>query len=313
MGKKAVLFPGQGAQYVGMGKDLYENSMAARKVYDLADEVLGFELSSYIFAGEEDDLQKTEITQPAILATSIAAYELVKEQGIIPEAAAGFSLGEYSALVVAEALSLEESLPLVQKRGRYMQEAVPLGRGGMAAVIGLAKDQVEEACRQTQKWGTVEPANYNCPGQIVVSGEREAVHRVMEKVKEMGAKRVIELKVSAPFHCSLLQPVEEKMSRELARISLKPAKIPIVANYNAALLQKPEEIKEALIKQVSHPIKWDECTQNLLCRDFDFFLEVGPGKVLTGFVKKISRQAMVVPAGDLEAIAHAAQVADSQE
>jgi len=300
MVKKAFLFPGQGAQYPGMGKDFYLEYSSARRVFNEADEVMGFPLSEYIFEGSHEDLKKTEITQPAILATSVAVFEVIKEQGYYPDAVAGFSLGEYSALVAAEALPLEEALPLVQKRGKYMQEAVPLGEGGMVAVVGLDNKKVEELCDSSK--GVVEPSNYNCPGQVVISGENEALKEVADKAREKGAKRVIELNVSAPFHCSLLQPVEDKMERELSRVNLKYAKVPVVTNVSAELLQDPEEIKEALIKQVSNPIKWETCMEKLLAQGLDYFIEMSPGNVLTGFMKKISRQVFTLPVDSLEAL-----------
>ncbi len=290
MVKQAFLFPGQGAQYPGMGKDLYQSYRAARRVFDEADRVLGFSLTEIIFNGAESELQKTEITQPAVLATSVAVYRVVTEEGGRPEAVAGLSLGEYSALVAAEAFTLEQALPLVQKRGRYMQEAVPRGKGGMAAIIGLQREEVEDICRRAASGGVVEPSNYNCPGQVVISGEAETVKEAARLAREAGAKRAVELKVSAPFHCSLLRPVEEKMARELDRLELKPARIPVVANVSAEFVTEPEQVRKALVKQVSHPVRWEDSIKMLLGRGYDFFLELGPGKVLTGFMKKISRE-----------------------
>jgi len=292
MSKRAFLFPGQGTQYLGMGKDLFQDYASARGVFERADEVLGFKLTEVIFNGSEEDLQKTEVTQPAVLTVSIAVYRaLVEEKGIYPQVVGGLSLGEYSALVAAGALSLEEALPLVQKRGKYMQEAVPEGKGSMAAVIGLSREKVEELCRHGAQWGVVQPSNYNCPGQIVISGEAEAVAKTAELARQEGAKRALELKVSAPFHCELLSPVEDKMARELEEVNLASPRVPVIANVNAGLLESPKEIKEALIKQVSHPVMWEDSMNRLLEMGYDFFLELGPGRTLTGFMRKISRGA----------------------
>ncbi len=291
MSKRAFLFPGQGAQYIGMGEDLCREHPASRQVFEKADEVLGFKLSEIIFRGEESDLQKTEITQPAVLTTSIAVSRAVEEEkGLAPAVAGGLSLGEYSALVAAGALSLEEALPLVQKRGRYMQEAVPEGEGSMAAIIGLSREKVEEICSREDGGGVVEPANYNCPQQIVVSGETGAVRKAVELAKDEGAKKAVELKVSAPFHCSLLRPVEEKMARELEQVDIVPPRIPVIANVSASFVSDPVDIRNNLIKQVSHPIKWEDSMNRLLEEGYDSFLELGPGKTLTGFMRKISRK-----------------------
>lgn len=302
MKKTVFMFAGQGSQYIGMGKDLYENFESARRVFRLADEALQTDLSGRIFFGDEEELKKTEVTQPAVLTTSISIFEVLKDEGIYPDAVAGLSLGEYSALVAAGAISLDEALPLVQKRGRYMQEAVPPGEGTMAAVLGLGREAVEDVCRQASRWGIVEPANYNCPGQVVIAGETGAVKRAMELAREKGAKRVMELNVSAPFHCRLLRPVEEKIARELDKIRMEAPRVPVVANVSADFLGDPAEIKDSLVRQVSNPVRWEDSINNLISRGYDTFLEIGPGKALSGFVKKISRELWTSTVEDLQSL-----------
>jgi len=285
--KAGVLFPGQGAQYAGMGIDFYEKSTAARSVFNQAEAVLGKDFLDTIFCGPEEKLQQTENTQPAILAVSVAIYRDLESRGMNSSAMAGLSLGEYSALVSAGALSFEEALPLVQKRGIYMQEAVPAGKGKMIAIMGLAHEKVEEICREAQEIGLVTPANYNCPGQIVISGEVAAVERVRELAGEAGSKRSSELKVSAPFHCSLLQSAEEKMAVELESVKIKRPKVPIVSNVSAWFTDDPEQIKHNLIKQVSNPIMWEQSIRNMIAEGIDHFVGVGPGNSPARMMKRI--------------------------
>ncbi len=286
MAKCAFLFPGQGAQYVGMGQDLATNYPVAAAVFREADEVLGFELSQIIFAGEEDELRKTEITQPAVLTASIAVLSVLREKGLVPDAVAGLSLGEYSALVCAGVLSFREALLLVYKRAQFMQEVVPLGVGKMAAILGLAPEQVESLCTESLSLGHVEAANYNCPGQIVVAGHREAVEEVCRRARRVKA-RAIMLSVSVPFHCRLLLPVEEKMALLLNNNSFKKPAVSFVANITANYLSEPEKIKKSLLEQSHSPVFWEDSMRLLLRDGYDFFIEVGPGRVLTGFMKKI--------------------------
>lgn len=288
MGKTAFIFPGQGAQYVGMGLEMAKMYPAARQVFRLADEVLGFNLSDTVFYGSEEDLKKTEVTQPAIVATSIAVLEVLRQYGLEPDGVAGLSLGEYSALVAAGSLAMEDALPLVQKRGRYMQEAVPPGVGGMAAILGLERSLVKEACRQASAVGVVEPANYNSPDQIVVAGEISAVRKACEIARELGAKRTVELPVSVSFHCSLLKGVEPLLERELEQVPVKAAAVPVVANISAGYVETPEQIREALVRQVSNAVLWQDSVEKLISDGFDTFIEVGPGKSLTGLMKKIN-------------------------
>ncbi len=288
MAKCAFLLPGQGAQYIGMGRELAQRYTVAREVFREADDVLGYNISSIIFEGNEEELRQTEVTQPAVLTTSVAIFTALKEEGLLPEGVAGLSLGEYSALVCAGAIDFSEALPLVQKRARYMQEAVPAGKGGMAAVLRLDAAEVEELCREVSSIGLVEPANYNCPAQTVVSGCREALEELCRLAKKRKARAMM-LSVSAPFHCALLKPVEEKMASLLEKVHIKAPSVPFVANVTAGYVNSPEEIKELLIKQVSRPVLWEDSMNLLLQSGYDLFIEVGPGRVLTGFMKKICR------------------------
>jgi len=293
--KQAFLFPGQGAQFVGMGYDFYESFPEARAVFDQASAVLGSEFLETIFSGPEDKLQQTEFAQPAILAVSIAIFRVLESKGLKPAGLAGLSLGEYSALVTAGSLSFEDALPLVQKRGIYMQEAVPLGIGKMVAIMGLAHEKVEEVCREAQAEGLVAPANYNCPGQIVISGHKEAVELAQKLAGEAGAKKIAELKVSAPFHCALLEPVEEKMAHELDKIDIKKASIPIVSNVSAAFIEDPQQIKNNLVKQVSKPILWEQSILNLIESGINSFIGVGPGNSPARLMKRIAPELQTVP------------------
>ncbi|TYO97412.1 ACP S-malonyltransferase [Desulfallas thermosapovorans] len=290
----AFIFPGQGSQFVGMGKHLYDKYDFIREIFDTADRALGFALTELIFEGPADELQKTVNAQPAILTASIAMYQLIKRAGIRPGATAGHSLGEYSALVAAEALDFSDAVRLVRMRGRFMQEAVPLGQGGMMAVLGLTSEEVEEGCRRASGAGIVEAANFNCPGQVVVAGEMPALKKAQEVFKSMGARRSILLKVSAPFHSSMMTPAGERLVAELARVEIRDPAIPVVANINADYVTTGEQVRDALIRQVSGPVMWEQSMRRLMADGYNMFVEVGPGQVLTGLLKKIDKQSRFI-------------------
>lgn len=288
MGKVAFIFPGQGAQYVGMGQEMAAHFPVARHVFEQADDVLGMKLSEKVFTGSDEELKLTEVTQPAIVATSIACLEVLRQHGIQADGFAGLSLGEYSALIAADAMPFADALPIVQKRGRYMQEAVPPGVGGMAAILGLAREKVHEACRLASSEGVVEPANYNTPDQIVIAGEVAAIRKACEIAKDLGAKRTVELPVSVSFHCSLLKGVEPLLANDLAQVDMLPAHIPVVANISADYIHSVEAIRHALVQQVSHAVLWQDSMEKMITDGYDTFVEVGPGKSLTGLMKKIN-------------------------
>ncbi len=300
MNKKTVfLFPGQGSQYVGMGQAFATQFPVARDIFAEADAVLGFKLSEIIFRGQEDELRNTEITQPAILTVSMAALAVMQEVGIKADATAGFSLGEYSSLICAGSLNFSDALLLVRERARYMQNTVPAGKGGMAAVLGLSADEVSVLCEKCLPLGHVEPANFNCPGQVVISGYRDVLEEVCRLAREQKARTVM-LSVSAPFHSRLLFPLHDKMSLLLKDVPLSRPRIPFVNNVHAACLQEPEAIRNSLVEQVYRPVLWEDSMKLLLHDGYDFFIEVGPGRVLTGFMKKISRRAQAIHVEDPE-------------
>lgn len=297
MTKCVFLFPGQGSQYVGMGKSFADNYPEARSIFLEADEILGYKLSRIIFEGDENELKKTEITQPAVLTTSLAILSVLKEEGINPDAVAGLSLGEYSALVCAGVLCFRDALGLVQKRAQYMQEIVPFGQGGMAAILGLDRDEVRALCEKSLSFGHVEPANYNCPGQIVIAGHKEALEEACRLASEKKARAKM-LSVSVPFHCRLLLPMKEKMASLLKNIPLKPPAFPFVANVSASYLSDPEEIRASLVKQSYSPVLWEDSMSLLINDGYDLFIEIGPGRVLTGFMKKINKDVQAIHVED---------------
>ena len=308
MSKIAFIFPGQGAQYIGMGKELFENIDVCKNIFNIADKELNFELSKLCFEGTDAELNITENTQPAILTTSIAALMALKEHGIKCDVTAGLSLGEYSALVCSGAMEFKDAVKLVKKRGRFMQEAVPVGIGTMAAIIGLEANLVEEACNEAQTCGIVEIANLNCPGQIVIAGEIAAVELACEHAKEKGAKRAIMLSVSAPFHCSMLKPAAEKLENELENIVLRDMIIPVMTNVNGDYVKSSSDIKGNLKLQVMSSVLWETIIKNMIKDGVDTFVEIGPGKVLCGFVKKIDRKLTVINIEDMASLAKAVEI-----
>ena len=302
MSKIAFIFPGQGAQYIGMGKELFENIDECKNIFNIADKELNFELSKLCFEGTDAELNITENTQPAILTTSIAALMALKAHGIKCDVTAGLSLGEYSALVCSGAMDFKDAVKLVKKRGRFMQEAVPVGIGTMAAIIGLESNLVEQACSEAKTSGIVEIANLNCPGQIVIAGEIAAVELACEKAKEKGAKRAIILPVSAPFHTSMLKPAAEKLEIELGNINLEDMSIPVMTNVNGDYVKSRSEIKGNLKLQVMSSVLWETIIRNMIKDGVDTFVEIGPGKVLCGFIKKIDRKLTLVNVEDIASL-----------
>jgi len=290
----AFVFPGQGAQKVGMGKALAEAFPVCRQTFDEADAALGESLSTLCFEGPEDKLMLTENTQPAILAMSTAVARLAVSKGIRPTFAAGHSLGEYSAHVAAGTLSFADALRTVRRRGRYMQEAVPVGVGAMAAILGLDADGVARACAEAAQGEVVTPANLNAPGQIVIAGHKAAVERAGERAKALGARRAIPLAVSAPFHCPLMKPAEDRLAPELRALAAHDPACPVVANVDALPKTTAADSIEALVKQVSSPVRWEDVVRRLVADGATTFVELGPGTVLAGLIRKIERTATVV-------------------
>ena len=297
--KTAFLFSGQGAQAIGMGKELCENFPAADAVFETASKALGFDIKDMIFNGDSETLMITENTQPAILTMSVAALRVVETLGIKPDVVAGLSLGEYTAHVAAGSMDFEDAVKLVKKRGKYMQEEVPVGVGAMAAIIALDEETVREVCRIASEKGIAEPANFNCPGQITGAGEKAAVEYACEIAKEKGAKRAMLLPVSAPFHCSMLKGAGEKLARELEHVTVSDLQVPLITNVTGSYVGSKDEIKDLLIRQVSSSVLFEASLRRMLEDGVDTFIEIGPGKALSGFVKKITREAAVYNVEDM--------------
>lgn len=296
----AVVFPGQGSQYIGMGKSFYETFEASNNIIERANEILGYDLKRIMFEGPEDELKLTFNTQPALLTCSIAIWEVVKDK-ITPAAFAGHSLGEYTALVAAGGISFEDAVLAVHYRGKFMQEAVPVGTGAMAAVLGGDVKKIEALCEEISMGDTiVEPANYNCEGQLVVAGNKEAVEEFIKRVKDAGAKRTVLLPVSAPFHCSLMLPAQVKMKKYLENVKISEVKIPVYNNVDAKIEYDSDTIKEALVRQVSGAVRWTDVIKNMIKDKIDTFVEIGAGNVLAGLIKKIDKSAKVFNISEID-------------
>jgi [acyl-carrier-protein] S-malonyltransferase len=288
--RTAYIFPGQGSQAVGMGRDLFDSFAAAREVFEQADEALGFRLSELCFSGDEAELQLTANTQPAILTASVAAYRAARSEGLAaPDFVAGHSLGEYSALVAAGVLDFADAVRTVRARGTYMQEAVPVGVGAMAAILGLDVTAVEAGCAEAAQGQVCSPANINSASQIVIAGDADAIDRACEILKEKGAKRAIRLNVSAPFHCALMMPAQERLAADLQQLNYSAFAFPVFHNVDAAENSDASLVSDKLTRQVSSPVRWLESVENMIAAGANRFVEIGPGKVLTGLVRQISR------------------------
>jgi [acyl-carrier-protein] S-malonyltransferase len=301
MGGVVFLFPGQGSQYAGMGRELADSFPVARAIFEEADRALGFSLSQLCFSGPEEALKLTENTQPAILTASVATYHVLEQNGVRPEYVAGHSLGEYSALVAAGALNFVDAVRLVRRRGQYMQEAVPRGEGAMAAIMGMRPGQVAEICRKAAD-GKVMPANLNSPEQTVISGDAAAVKSAVEQASAGGAKRAVVLPVSAPFHSELMRPAQERLEKDLRATEFYDLKIPLVTNVDAGIITSAAEAREALIRQVTLPVRWEDSIRELLEQHATTFVEVGPGRVLSGLLRQIDRSVHSLNVADLKSL-----------
>ena len=301
--KLGFVFPGQGAQTVGMGKDLYESFEEVRKIYDKAKEVTGIDVAKLTFESTEEELSQTKNTQIAILTMSLGILEVLKKNGIDASYSAGLSLGEYAALIYSNIISLEDGLRIIQKRGEYMQSLVPEGSWAMAAVIGLPDEEVERICKEEIKSGFIVPANYNCPGQVAVSGDKVAITELLEKGKELGARKVVELKTSGPFHTEKLKDASDKLREELDKIEInKDFTKKVFKNLDAKEYTKEDDIKDILAKHVMSPVRFSKSVENMINQGVDTFIEIGPGKVLSGFIRKINKEVKVLNIQDKESL-----------
>lgn len=302
MRKVGFVFPGQGAQYVGMGKELYDNFSEAREVFNKADEILGRNISNLCFQGPMEELTSTDNTQVAILTTSIAALEVLKKHNINPSLVAGLSLGEYSALVASGTLSFEDALSLVEKRGRFMKEDSDKNKGEMAAVLGISEEIIQEVCNQCRDLGVISIANYNCPGQIVIAGEMEPLNKAIELLSEKGAKKIIKLPVSGAFHTELLENASNKLRKELDMVDFKAFSVNFIPNLTGDILESVENLKDILKNQVKNSVQWEKSINTMINEGVDTFIEVGPGKALSGFVKKVNRSLKVYNVEDMASL-----------
>jgi [acyl-carrier-protein] S-malonyltransferase len=300
--KIAFIFPGQGSQYPGMGKEFIENFQESKEVFEAASLALGYDLAELCLNGPVEKLNLTENTQPAILAVSLAILRPLERRGLTASVAAGHSLGEYTAITAAGGFELKDAIMIVHKRGQYMQEAVPEGKGLMAAILGMDREDVEKTCHEAAKNGIVAPANYNSPGQIVIAGEKPAVEKAMDLAKAAGAKRVIPLTVSVPSHCSMMKQAGTKLAQELEKVNISDLSIPIVSNADARVLRTASELRPSLVKQISSPLYWEDSIKNMASAGCDTFIEIGPGKVLSGLVRRIVKDATVLNVEDLKSM-----------
>ncbi|MBI5182271.1 MAG: ACP S-malonyltransferase [Nitrospirae bacterium] len=302
MRKIAFIFPGQGSQYPGMGKEFFDNYTEAKDIFDEADNALGFPISQLCFNGPKEALSLTENTQPAILTVSIAAFEVFKKNGIMSSVVAGHSLGEYSAVVAGGGISFYDAVKLVKKRGQFMQEAYPEGKGMMAAIIGLDKEALNSVCKEASNEGVISPANMNSPVQVVIAGEKNAVQRAMELAKQKGAKKIVPLSVSVPSHCKLMEPVGKRLEAELNKIDIKNLSMPLINNADAKAITDSAELKDSLVRQLSYPLLWVDSVMRMIEIGVDTFIEVGPGTVLSGLVKRINKDVNIFNVEDKKSL-----------